>query len=126
MKKQLTGFPWFMAFFAVYPVLTLFAANLREVEADVFYRPLLLSIVFAGLVFGIVALFIRARVRAALVTSFLGRLVDGRFGCIEPGGGVLRLFGHGQAYILDDVFHAGLNGLVAQAPPFVLAGAFQC
>jgi hypothetical protein len=69
MKKQQTGFPWFMAFFAMYPVLTLFASNIREVETDVFHRPLAIALLFAGLAFGVVSLFIRERTKAALVTS---------------------------------------------------------
>jgi len=68
MKKYFMRF-WYLAFFAAYPVLTLLGSNIREVKSDVVYRPLLVSILFAALLFGMVWLILREPTKTALITA---------------------------------------------------------
>jgi hypothetical protein len=58
--------------------------------------------------------------------AFLGCVIDDGFGRVELRDGILRIFRHGEANILDNVFDPGLNCLVPQASTLVLAGALQC
>jgi hypothetical protein len=57
---------------------------------------------------------------------FFCRIIDNGLGHIEPFDGIVHIPRHGEAHILDNVFHPGLNRFVPQAPTFVLAGALQC
>ncbi|HXQ34669.1 MAG TPA: hypothetical protein VN843_11710, partial [Anaerolineales bacterium] len=43
--------PWYPLVFSAYPVLALLAENIGEVKPDAVWRPLLISIVFAGILF---------------------------------------------------------------------------
>jgi hypothetical protein len=58
--------------------------------------------------------------------AFFCRFVDGGFGCVEPLNGTFRIFSHGHANILDNVFYPSLNRFVPQAPALTLASALQC
>jgi hypothetical protein len=58
--------------------------------------------------------------------SFFCRFIDDGFGDVEPLTGIICILSHGEGHILDDIFNPGLNGFVALAPLFALAGAFQC
>ena len=69
MRKLFANPYWYLVFFATYPALTLLGSNIREVKSDVVYRPLLVSILFAALVYGMVWLILRERTKAALVTT---------------------------------------------------------
>jgi hypothetical protein len=44
LKKKFWGFPWYAILFAVYPVLTLLAHNIGQVEYSVAYRALFVSL----------------------------------------------------------------------------------
>lgn len=48
MKINLPGFPWYAILFAMYPVLTLLAHNMGEVEYSVAYRVLFISVFVSG------------------------------------------------------------------------------
>jgi hypothetical protein len=69
MKNLFSQTPWYVAFFAAYPVLSLLGSNIREVKSDVVYRPLLASMLFALFIFGIARLILRERTKAALVAT---------------------------------------------------------
>jgi len=55
--------------------------------------------------------------------AFFCRVIDDGLGRVESLDGIPPILSHGEAHILDNVFNPGLNGLVAQAPTLVLAGA---
>ena len=61
--------PWYPIAISAYPVLALMAANAGQVELDTVVRPLLLSILFGGLLFLITWLFFRQAHRAAFLTA---------------------------------------------------------
>jgi hypothetical protein len=68
--KNLFSKPYgYLVFFAAYPVLALLGSNIREVKSDVVYRPLLISFLFATLLFCVARLILRERTKAALVTT---------------------------------------------------------
>lgn len=69
MKKIFSKPYWYLVFFATYPVLALLGSNIREVKSDVAYRPLLISILFAALVFGAAQFILRERTKAALAAA---------------------------------------------------------
>jgi hypothetical protein len=74
MKKSLTKIfktPWYFIAFAAYPVLALLSHNILEVRFTVGIRPLLASMLVAGVLFLLLRLFYRSRHRAAFATAVL-------------------------------------------------------
>jgi len=68
-KSLFTRLPFFVLIFSIYPSLALLATNIREVDAIVVVRPLLLSILGAGVVVLLFLLFFKDWIRASLATS---------------------------------------------------------
>ena len=61
--------PWYPFAISAYPVLKLLAANAGQVGLDAVVRPLLASVLFGGLLFFILRLFLRRGHRAAFLTA---------------------------------------------------------
>ncbi|HEX6032853.1 MAG TPA: hypothetical protein VFY83_00415, partial [Anaerolineales bacterium] len=61
--------PWYPFAIGAYPVLKLLAANLGEVGLDAGLRPLLVSVLFSGVLFLILRLFLRSGHKAAFLTA---------------------------------------------------------
>lgn len=61
--------PWYPLVFSAYPVLALLAENIGEVKPDAAWRPLLISIVFAGILFVLLKLLLRDWHRAAFLST---------------------------------------------------------
>jgi hypothetical protein len=78
--------PWYPIVISAYPVLALLSANAGQVPPSAVLRPLLVSIVFGGLLFLIVWLFLRKTHKAAFLTTLLLAL----------------FFTYGHAYIYID------------------------
>src|ERR1044071_6469039 len=72
-KKQpwLQRFPLYPFLFAIYPILALLAFNISEVDYSSGFRPLVLSILIAGLLVLILYLFYHDWKRAALISTIL-------------------------------------------------------
>ncbi len=66
---RLSKIPFHPFLFAVYPVVALYAVNIREVSSSVIWRPLLLSLVGMILLLVILGLMIRNWFKASLITS---------------------------------------------------------
>jgi hypothetical protein len=128
LLKKLSLFPFHTFLFAVYPILALLANNLSQVEPNVVFRPLFISLAGATGIFLVLRLIVHSWLRAALITSFLlllffsyGQVYDLiRQGQI-PGSGVdhsLLL----PIYIL--LFAAGSYALLKKPKDLVLATRF--
>lgn len=61
--------PWYPLAISSYPVLTLLAANMGQVGLDAVVRPLMASVLFGGLVFFLLWLFLRRVHKAAFLTA---------------------------------------------------------
>lgn len=61
--------PWYPLVFSLYPVLALMAENIGQVKAEVGMRPALASLLFAGLLFGLLSLILRNVYRAAFLAT---------------------------------------------------------
>ena len=61
--------PWYPLAISAYPVLKLLAENAGEVGLDAGVRPLLISLLFGGLLFGLLWLFLRRVHRAAFLAA---------------------------------------------------------
>jgi hypothetical protein len=87
MSKSSSGlqrFPLHPFLFAIYPVLALLAFNISEVDFSSGLRPLVLSVLIAGLLISIFYLFYRDGGRAALISTIL----------------LILFFSYGHIYIL--------------------------
>lgn len=74
MKKSISVFfgrPWYPLAFAVYPVLALFAANVRQLESVVLWRPLFISILCACVLLTLLRLLFSDWSQAAFCTAAL-------------------------------------------------------
>jgi hypothetical protein len=67
MKK----YPFFLVLAALYPVLSLYQLNMSEVNIMYITRPLLISMVFMGILFGIFWLVLRNSQKSAIVSTIL-------------------------------------------------------
>jgi len=63
--------PWYFITFSAYPVLSLLAFNIGQVKIGTGWRPLLVSVVFGGLLFLLLSLLLRNVYRAAFLTTLL-------------------------------------------------------
>ena len=61
--------PWYFIVFSAYPVLSLLASNIGQVNIESAWRPLLISILLGGLLFLVVWLILRNVYRAAFLTT---------------------------------------------------------
>ncbi len=61
--------PWYPLVFSAYPVLALLAENIGEVKLEAGWRPLLISVAFAGILFILLRLFLRDWHRAAFLST---------------------------------------------------------
>jgi hypothetical protein len=71
-KEKITGWlssPWYPFVFSLYPILTLLYENVGQVDLTMGLRPAILSLLFAGLLYGLLFLFLRDRFRAAILTT---------------------------------------------------------
>jgi hypothetical protein len=74
MKKIIPDFfnaPWYPIAISAYPALALFTANMGEIKSGAVVRPLLFSVLFGGLLYFSVWLFIRKAHKAAFLTTLL-------------------------------------------------------
>ena len=67
--SQWFGVPWYPFAISAYPVLKLLVANTGQVGLDAGVRPLVLSILFAGLLFFLLWLFLRQAHKTAFLTA---------------------------------------------------------
>lgn len=67
MKKQ----PWFVLFSALYPIMALFAANITEVNVLYLIRPFALSLVIVLVMFGVLLLILKDKIRSGFITSLI-------------------------------------------------------
>jgi hypothetical protein len=63
------GVPWYPLALSAYPVLKLLVANTGQVGLDAGVRPLVISILFAGLLFFVLWLFLHGAYKAAFLTA---------------------------------------------------------
>ena len=63
------GLPWYPLVLSAYPVLKLLAANTGQVGLDAGVRPLIISLLFAGLLFFVLWLFLRRVHKAAFLAA---------------------------------------------------------
>src|SRR5688572_10640258 len=61
--------PWYFLAFSAYPVLALMAVNVGQVKAGAVWRPLLVSILFAVLLWALIKLALRDPYRVAFLTA---------------------------------------------------------
>ncbi len=61
--------PWFVALLAAFPSLALYAGNLGQATVHSLWKPLLFSLLLAGLIFGFLYLWIKDIFRASIITS---------------------------------------------------------
>ncbi|HSL30447.1 MAG TPA: hypothetical protein VK900_14705, partial [Anaerolineales bacterium] len=61
--------PWYPLAIAGYPVLALLATNIGEVGLDAAVRPLLVSVLFGGLLFLLIWFFLRQAHKAAFLSA---------------------------------------------------------
>jgi len=96
---------------SIQPVLQLFVINLGELDFSEILRPLLLSLLFAGLVFGLTNLLLRHPQKASLVASLFIFLLF-LFGDLSRW--VAKTFGLGPVranliVLADSRHHAGMD-----------------
>jgi hypothetical protein len=68
--KKISRFPFHPFLLALYPVMALLSSNIHEVNASVVVRPLILSGVIMGVVWGLSSLLLKSWRRAALLTTW--------------------------------------------------------
>src|SRR6266545_5262432 len=66
---RLFSLPWYFIVFSAYPVLALLAFNSGQVKIESGWRPLVLSILFAGLLFLLLRWILRDIYRAAFLST---------------------------------------------------------
>lgn len=69
------SWPWYPIAFGAYPVLALLAQNVGEVKPEAAWRPLLVSLGLAVVLFGMLRLILRTRERAAFLSTLWLALV---------------------------------------------------
>jgi hypothetical protein len=69
--QKLKSLPLYTFFFAAYPVLALLASNAGQVKIGVVWRPLLICVVIAGLLLGVLKLFLGDWQGAAFLSTLL-------------------------------------------------------
>jgi hypothetical protein len=72
MKKTIASFfnaPWYPIAISAYPALALLNANTGEIQSSAVIRPLLVSVLFGGLLYFITWLFLRSSHKAACLTA---------------------------------------------------------
>ena len=67
MKK----FPYFLIIAALYPVVSLYALNISEINITNVIRPLIFSLICVGILFGVLVLVLRDKQKAAIVATIL-------------------------------------------------------
>ena len=67
MKK----FPYFLIIAALYPVISLYALNISEINITNVFRPLIFSLICIGSLFGVLVLVLRDKQKAAIVATIL-------------------------------------------------------
>jgi hypothetical protein len=65
----LFSIPWYFLVFSAYPVLALLSVNVGQVKVETGWRPLLVSILFAGLLFELLMLILRDAYRAVFLST---------------------------------------------------------
>lgn len=63
--------PWYPLVLATYPTLALLSTNIGQVKLGAGWRPLMFSVLFAALLFGLLTLILRNSYRAAFLSMFL-------------------------------------------------------
>ena len=70
-RYALLKFPWYVLFLSIYPVLMLYARNVTEVQVSYIWRPLLISLGGALVLFLMFRLILKNWYRAAFLTAIL-------------------------------------------------------
>jgi hypothetical protein len=70
----LKRYPFFIIFFAAFPVLALFAHNVLELELRLLWRPLLISVGWMLLLWGVLSVLLRKPLQATILTALIGVL----------------------------------------------------
>ncbi len=68
---KLFSTPWYFVVFSAYPVLALLSFNIGQVKLNAGWRPLLVSVIFGGLLFLVSQLFLSNEYRSAFLTTLL-------------------------------------------------------
>lgn len=63
--------PWYPILFGAYPVLALMAVNVGQIKLEAGWRPLIVSVLFAGILFVLLLLILRDWNRAAFLSTLL-------------------------------------------------------
>jgi hypothetical protein len=71
MVKKILNFPFYIFCFASFPVISLFAWNVSEIDISVIWRPLILANLLALIVFFIFSIFTRNSQKSGIMTSIL-------------------------------------------------------
>ncbi len=71
IKKIISSTPLYVVFLALYPVLAYLAWNIREVDTRLLYRPLLISLLFSGIILGLMQRAIKDWQKAGLFTALI-------------------------------------------------------
>ncbi len=61
--------PWYPIFFGAYPVLALMAVNVGQIKLEAAWRPLIICVIFAGILFLLLRLILRDWNRAAFLST---------------------------------------------------------
>ena len=61
--------PWHLFLFSIYPILELWLLNIEQISADVIFRPLILALVGALLIWGAAFLLLKDGMRAAIIST---------------------------------------------------------
>jgi len=70
-KRFIYKYPLFIFFLTIYPIVSLFANNVRETEPETFWRPFVLSIAFATALTLLIQVLAKDWMRTYLISSFI-------------------------------------------------------
>ena len=70
-KRFINKYPFFIFFFTIYPIISLLAKNIRETEPETFWRPFVLSVIFAATLTLIIQALARNWIRTSLISTFI-------------------------------------------------------
>jgi len=104
IKKFINKYPLFIFIFTIYPIVNLLANNIRETELKVFWRPFVLSIIFATTLTLLIQVLAKNWMRTYLISSFI----------------IIIFFSYGQISIVIENTSLFENSNVSKSPFFIL------
>ncbi len=107
--SKLFSYPWYPIAISAYPALALLSSNAGQVQLNAAVRPLIVSVIFGGLLFFIVWLFFRNVHKAAFLTTLLLTL----------------FFTYGHAYIYIDETYPDSNYTIWLAVGWIILFALS-